>query len=264
MALTEVYQGRSSEKNTQGITTTISYVGTKAECDDWVATHSINVTTDANGKLVSATVDQYGGSIYRLTTKYLNANGDSGIGYATTPPDYTYGKYSASLDGSMLSTPLEQHPSYLQNWNHYLIARYHVSAAPPTTPAWWSTAGVADVIPSADQDTFRWSDSPSLPTEQDYVWTVLENPTLPGITSYDVAQYTQTESARFRSYADACASVKAKLNTVVSTPSVDPGFVGGNWKVDRATIAWTGDYWLATLTYTYSADGWNSTLYPQT
>ena len=262
MALTKIYQGESTEKTTQGIATTISWVGTKAECDAWLSSHAVNATTDANGKLVSATVDQYGGGIYRLTAKYLNANGASGIGYSTTPPDTSYGTYSATLDGSMLSTPLEQHPSYLKNWNNFLIARYQVGDSPPSVPAWWSTAGATDVIPSADQDTYRWSDNGYLPTEQDYVWTVLKNPTMPGVTSYDVALYTQTESARFRSYSAACASVASMLNHVYASPSVNPGFSGGNWKCDRATIAWTGDYWLATLTYTYSPLGWNSTLYP--
>ena len=260
MALQQLHNGISYEKTTNGITKSISYVGTKADCDTWFAAHSVNEST-SDGKLVSVNIDQLAGGSYRLTAKYLNANGDSGTLTPTTPPDYSYGTYSAQLNGSMLSTPLEQHPDYLRNWNNFLIARYAVGDSVPSTPAWWSTADADDVIPSADQLTYRWSEDGNLPIEDGYNWVVLQNPQMPGIQSYDVAAYTQTESARFRSYALAAAAVAAKLNTVLTHPTIEPGFSGGSWKCDGASVSWTGDYWLATLTYTYSKDGWNTTLY---
>lgn len=257
--------GISKEKTTQGLALSISYVGTKAECERWQSEHAIN-STDANGKLTSVSVDQYGGAIYRVTAKYINVNGDSGIGYATTPPDYTYGKYSAQLDGGMLSTPLEQHKDangnadYKTCWNYYLAARDDTAWAIPA----WATTATDTVLTGADAETYRWISSPSEKPQNDslgHYWAIIQNPTMPGITSFDVATYTQTESARFRSYAAAAASVAAKLNVVYTHPPTDPGFTGGSWKCDRATISWTGDYWLATLTYTYSAAGWNTTLY---
>ena len=87
---------------------------------------------------------------------------------------------------------------------------------------------------------------------------------MPGVTSYDVACYTQQEKARYRNYADACAAVKNRANkTFTSAQIVNNGFTGGNWKGDGASIAWDGEYWIATFTYTFSANasGWNSTLY---
>lgn len=251
--------GISKEKTTQGLALSISYVGTKAECERWQSEHAIN-STDANGKLTSVSVDQYGGAIYRVTAKYINVNGDSGIGYATTPPDYSYGTYSAQLDGSMLSTPLEQHPDYRVCWNYYLAARDDTNWS---IPQWWGNV-TTPILASANAEKYKWISSPGeLPPNDSlgHYWAILKNPLFPGITSYDVAAYTQTESARFRSYAAAAASVAAKLNVVYTHPPTDPGFSGGSWKCDRATISWTGDYWLATLTYTYSALGWNTTLY---
>lgn len=257
MALTKIYAGTTTEKNTQGINTSITYAGTKAECETWMNGHAVN-STDEYGKLVSATISQSAGSIYLLTAKYLNANGASGTSSPVTPPDYAFGEKSASMDGTMMSTPLEQHPDYKMCWNHYLSARDDASSS----PQWW--ANVTTPILGANAEYYKWLSSPGeLPVgfDQDgHYWSIIKNPTMPGVTSYDVCCYTQTESARYRTYALACAAVAAKLNKI-GAPTISPGFSGGSWKCDRATVSWTGDYWLATLTYTYSAAGWNSTLY---
>lgn len=258
MALNQLHNGVTTEKTTQGIAKSISYVGTKSECETWFASHPINEST-ADGKLVSVNIDQYSGTLYRLTVKYLNANGDSGSSTPTTPPDYSYGTYSAQLNGSMLSTPLEQHPDYKMCWNYFLAARDDASS----NPQWW--ANVTTPILGANAEYYKWLSSPSeLPVGFDsdgHYWSIIKYPTMPGVQNYDVAAYTQTESARFRSYALAAAAVAGKLNKVFTHPTIDPGFTGGSWKCDGASVSWTGDYWLATLTYTYSKDGWNTTLY---
>ena len=276
MALTELYNSRTTERNINGIDTTVTYYGTKAECDAWAAAQVIGATYAGLGKLATVTVSQGGGSIFHVTAKYQNANGSSGsTGSEVVAPDYTFGEFSATMDCQMMSTPLEIHKNklgqydYKSNWNHYLLAKKAIGGSTPQTPGWWSTlganasTGLISPIPTADQSTFQWSDSGFPPQEDGYEWLVLENPTMPGYQSYDRALYTQTESARFRTRAEAVAAIASYANTV-GTPINNPGspFVSGRWKCDRAQVEWTNEYWRATLTWTYSPDGWNATLYP--
>ena len=266
MALQLLYQGETTEKNAEGTITTISYSGTKAECDEARNSAVINSTVVGLGRLVNAGVDQMEGPIYRVTFKYNSA------GYATgqsvTAPSTVVGEKSATMNCSMISTPLEQHPNYLMKWNHYLAARYKSGQSTPTIPAWWATAGVAFTIPVADQLNFRILDSrgelPSGFDSEGYAWVEIDKPLMPGVSSYDVASYTQTEKARYRNFADACAAIAARANKIfTSSQIVNNGFTGGNWKCDGATIEWDNEYWIATTTYTFSANasGWNTTLY---
>lgn len=276
MALTEIYQGRVTERDNTGITTSVTYSGTHSECVQFMQNNTIGATYAGLGRLSSISISQQGGSIYNVTAKYLNANGTSGGGSGgseVVQPDYSFGEYSATIDGSMLSTPLEQHPSYRKNWNYYLIGRCKKppETTPPTAPTlpqdptWWSTATASTVMSAADQVTYRWVEHESeTPLEDDYVWVVMHTPTMAGFQNYDRALYTETEGVRCQSYADALAIVGSKLNKR-GTPTYPTGgmsgFTSGYWKCDRATISWSGEYWLATLTWTYSPDGWSTTLY---
>lgn len=275
MALTEIYQGRVIERDNSGITTSITYSGTKTDCQDFMEHYQIGTSYAGLGRLVSISISQMGGSIYNVTAKYMNANGASGGGGAdpaVEQPDYSFGEYSATIDGSMLSTPLEQHPSYLKNWNHYLIGRCKkppettppTPPTPPALPTWWSTATATTVMSAADQVNYRWVEHESeTPLEDDYVWVTLEVPQMAGFQNYDRALYTETEGVRCQSYSQAIGVVGSKLNKRGTPEYTDgmSGFTSGNWKCDRATISWSGEYWLATLTWTYSPDGWNTTLY---
>ena len=276
MALTVIYQGRTEERDTAGITTSITYSGTLSECTQFIQSNYVGRTYSGLGRLDSMVLSQQGGSIYNVTARYQNANGASGGGSGgedtVVPPDYSFGSYSATLDGSMLSTPLEQHPSYRKNWNYYLLGRCKkppettppTPPSPPATPAWWSTATATTVMSDSDQMKYKWVEHESeTPIEDDYVWVTLQNPQLAGFQSYDRALFTETESQRCQTYAEAVALVATRLNKI-GTPTYTSGmsdFDDGKWKCDRATVQWTGDYWLATLTWTYSPDGWNQTLY---
>lgn len=266
MALKLKYQGRTKEKNAEGTMITITWFGTRQECEDYLAAANINSTAVGLGRLVGAGVRQGDGDFWEVFYKYSTA------GYATgasvTAPSTVVGEKSATMNCSMMSTPLEQHSSYLLCWNHWLAARFKTGQSTPSTPAWWATAGATYVPSAADQQTFRILNSVGeLPTGIDaegYSWVIIENPTMPGVTSYDVACYTQQEKARYRDYSTACAAIKARANKIfTSAQIVNNGFTGGNWKCDGASIAWDGEYWIATLTYTFSANasGWNTTLY---
>lgn len=260
MALANLYNGTTTERDENGITTTYTQTGTKSECETWASSQTIGATYAGLGKLATITVSQLGGDIYTVAARYQNANGDSGSsGDEVVPPDYSFGEYSATMDCSMLSTPLEQHPSYRVCWNYFLAAADNVYPSPP----WWGTATDPTGL---DPTQYRWLSSVGeLPLGRDengHTWKIIKNPTMPGVQSYDRALYTQTESARFRTRAEAVASISQYANKT-GTPINDPGspFVAGKWKCDRATVEWTNEYWRATLTWTYSPDGWNSTLY---
>ena len=262
MSLVQVYNGKTTDYDVNGINTVITYTGTKAECETWAAGQTIGATYAGLGKLASVTVSQDSGAIYHVSAKYQNANGTSGTsGSEVEPPDYTYGEFSAQLDCTMLSTPLEQHPSYRTEWNYYLCARDDAPAG--TTVPSWAHNVTTPMIQGANADYYRWvSYASELPQEDLHKWVIIQTPTMNGYQSYDRALYTQTESARFRTRELAVSAVSGYANKR-GTPINNPGspFVDGNWKCDRATVEWSGEFWRATLTWTYSPDGWNSTLY---
>ena len=265
MALQLKYQGKNREKTADGTVITITWYGTQSECENMLASAAINSTTAGLGRLVSAGTRPGEGGFWEVYYKYSTAGYASGS--SVTAPSTVVGEKSATMNCSMMSTPLEQHPNYKLNWNHWLAARYKTGSA-PSAPSWWTNQGASYVIPSADQKTFKVLNSntelPQSPDLEGYTWEIIATPAMPGVTSYDVACYTQQEKARYRNFADACAAVKNRANkTFTSAQIVNNGFTGGNWKGDGASIAWDGEYWIATFTYTFSANasGWNSTLY---
>lgn len=275
MAVTALYNGRTRERDIDGITTTETYTGTYNECLIKGGEYTIGQTYQSLGTYQGYTVSQYGGDIWQVELKFKNANGSSGTSTTSvTAPDYGFGQYSAQIDCSMMSSPLEIHKNasgqydYLWNWNNYLIGKKAIGDNDPVLPDWWDdlganpTTGELSLIPSADQATYQWIENGIVPQEEGYEWVVLKPPQMAGYQSYDRCLYTLTESARYRSYALAVAAIAGKANKL-GTPTQNPGgsFVAGNWKCDRAQVEWSGEYWRATLTWTYSPDGWNHTLY---
>lgn len=275
MAVTASYNGLTKEKNVDGVMTRQTFTGTYNDCLLQGGSFVTGQSYAGLGVFRGYVISQVGGSIWQVELTFQNANGTSGSETtAVTAPDYSFGIYSASIDCSMMSTPLEIHKNaagdfdYLCNWNQYLIGKYAKGDTAPSVPAWWSTlgadpsTGVISPIPQAEQQTYQWADYGTLPIEDGYEFVVLKTPTMAGYQSYDRCLYTLTESARFRTFALATAAVSGKANKT-GTPTNNPGspFVDGRWKCDRATVSWSGEYWLATLTWTYSPDGWNSTLY---
>ena len=115
------------------------------------------------------------------------------------------------------------------------------------------------MIPAADRENYAWGRFPSDAPEG---FKMLAGPTKSGIDSFDIAVYTVTETARFRTAAAAGAMVAAKLNKI-GTPAQTFGNTSGNWKCDDAEVSWNGKYWLAKLTWTRSGDddGWDAELY---
>lgn len=275
MAVTALYNGTTKERDVDGVTTIQTFTGTYTDCITYGSSYTVGSTYTTLGVFRGYTVSQYGGDIWQVQLKFQNANGTSGAGGTeVVPPNYGYGQYSATIDCSMMSTPLEIHKNasgqfdYKSCWNHYLLGKFPTGGTAPGIPTWWDTlgadasTGAISPIPTSAQATYQWAEYGTVPQEEGCEWVVLKSPTMAGYQSYDRCLYTLTESARYRTYALATAAIAGKANKT-GTPMNNPGspFVDGNWKCDRAQVQWSGEYWLATLTWTYSPDGWNSTLY---
>ena len=267
MAIAQLHQGITQEKTQNGTVTNITYYGAKSDIDTQFGLINVTPTTTSGyGRLESVSKQQIAANLWSLTYKYNTAGYTSGSATPSTPPSTEVGVKSYSLDCSMISSPLEQHPSYLKKWNYGLARKYLIANKPatlPSTPAWYDTATATSVIPIADQGDYQWFQSTSeLPLESGYVWVELAQPTMAGYTSYDEVGYTLTMAVRQKTYAAAETFAANKANKIFTNAQVGSSFTSGNWKCDRATVNWDGEFWIVNLTFTYSARNWNTTLYP--
>lgn len=244
---------RVAEKTSTGITTTIVWTGTKDDMVSKSYEQTVGSVT-GDGKLRSCRVYQESPLIWCCERKYsTDADGETKEG-----PETTYGKKSAQLKGSMLSMQLECHKNYLTCWNHYLMA----APGTDTVPAWWKTATDA-VLSNADSQKYAWVKTlGETPVDKNGRWHCLKDPLKPGTDSYDLAVYSVTETARFRSARAAGRMVANTLNKI-DEPNETFGIKGGNWKCDDASVFYDGEDWFATLTWTLSGNskGWDDELY---
>ena len=247
------YQSRVRERTGDGTTVSLVYQGSHEEMHAMQAAHSINESSE-DGRLKSIRIYQESPQIWNCELRYeSDANGDY-----MNAPDTSYGKKSAQLKGSMLSMPLETHADYHTNWNYYLAAAPGVTAV----PSWWAAA-TDTTVGDPDAQKYRWIKNPSeCPADKKGMWRTIKDPVMPGVDSYEVATYSITESARFRTAKAAGSMVAGSLNRI-GAPAETFGITDGNWKCDDASVSWSGKYWLATLTWTRSgnARGWDSKLY---
>lgn len=252
------YQGRSKERTSSGTVFALTHFGTRAEMEALAAAHTIG---ESGGEgleyaiLKSVRTYQSEGTIWECELRYETVGGQS-----ITPPDRSFGVRLTVLHGATLSRPLEAHPDYLAQWNHYLFASPAVDSDEP--PLWADNA--TDVLISAElADKYAWGRNVGdCPSDTRGRWRVVMEPIKPGIDSYDIATYTITETVRVGTHADAGAFVVGKLNKI-GAPHSTLGVTGGNWKCDDAEVSWSGKYWIARLTWTRSGDddGWDTDLY---
>lgn len=253
MAITLKYQSRNIDRNDGGTVTSLTWTGPRDEIESFAGEEDPGAVSDY-GTLDSIRIYQDGGAIWACERRYrVNQNGNY-----TNKPTQVYGKKSATLHGSMLSLPLESHKKYLTQWNYYLFAAPGVTAVPD----WWATAKDA-ILTEAQSQNYAWVRSlGETPVTGNKRWRVLKEPKYPGVTSYDVAVYTVTETARFGSAKSAGTMVQKCLNKL-GAPNETFGNTGGDWKCDDATISYNGGDWYATMTWTRSGDdsGWNKEIY---
>lgn len=260
MSLIVKEKSRTSERSENGYVRKLTLQGTQAECEAYQAAHGPGEYAAGFGRLTSSVVSQNGGTLWQIELRYTTESG-SGTAAGATPPDTSFGVFSATLTVSMISNPLEAHPNYRACWNHYLAAR---DDAPNASPSWWATA-TSPVLTGTDALTYRWLRSESEliigPDAEGHTWKLVQK-RMKHADQYDVVMYTQNETARFATFELACAAVAAKANKVAASPGVPNGLTGGDWKCDGAGVRYSGA-WLASITWTMSYDvsGWDQDLY---
>ena len=245
----EKYQGFLRSASSDGASISQTYQGSKSEMQELFDSHYDNEFTEY-GRLKHRELSQDEGNLWICKFEYESIQGDY-----SEAPDYSFGKKSASLRGSLLSLDLSTATGYLTNWNYALYI-----APGCKTPAFWKTAKTTE-LSEADAQNYIWGKVGEEHSDQRGKWRCI-TPTMPGVESIDYATYSITESARFSNQNAAGKFCAAKLNKI-GFPEITFGIKGGNWKCDDASVSWTGEYWLATLTWTRSGGnkGWNTKLY---
>lgn len=185
--------------------------------------------------------------IYELeTVEQVNTDGE-----AAEKPNKNYGAKTATLYGTVLSMPLEQHPKYKTNWNHYLFCKDS-----QTKPSFWYTAKDSS-LSSSDKDKYKWgthsSDCPD-------GWYIID-PTKHA-NHYEIPTYVLQETARYRSFQAAAVAIGDKVGRIVSPTAKITVKSGRDWRCDEGRIQYDGKHWIGTLSYTLSGEGgWDKDLY---
>ncbi len=256
------YMSLTQEENEDNIVTTLTYQGTDGEISELQREIRVGqdyyVNDTDGGRVKRLYRHQIEGDLWGLEVRCeTNCHGSS-----VTPPSADYGKKTATLDGGLISLPLERHPDYRTCWKYYLASCQGTNIT-PEVPAWHETA-TTTIVPDRN---FRWVTSPSeLPYGQDSegkIWRIVAEPEMLGQVNYELSTYTVRETVKCRTQSQAGTFVMGKLNKIVN-PVSDFGVTDGcNWKCDHVSVGWSGKYWLATLTYTRSGNsrGWNRKLY---
>lgn len=218
------------------------------------SSYAVGKSIPGMGVVKSSTISQKGGKIWALELTCIADDGDGSI----EPPNTAWGEKSASLDGSMLSLPLETLENYLTKWNHYLFCHPDIKEV----PAWYEEAK-DPVLDDKQAQCYAWGMTLNdVPVVNGVKWKILKAPSKPGVNSRDIGVYTITETAKFKSPTAAGNMVAGKLNRI-GKPYTTFGISGGDWKCDRVAVRFQNDKWLATLTWTRSGDenGWDKDIY---
>lgn len=258
MALQYSYQGKEISQNKNESRYKQTLYGTSNEVQTYRAGLIIGTFVSGKGYLTSWQITQKDANIWQIEVEYSTtfdeqiSNEDSAL----------IGKKSAQLSCRNLQMPLEHLSSYRACWNHYLLCNEDGASL----PAWATTA--TDVILTAQQrQHYMWVKSlGEIPVSygaaaaNDQQWYVIQKPSKPGIQYYDLAYFVVTISAKYRSASDAGNAINKNINHITS-PSQTFGITGGNWKLDEASVSYTGKYWLMTMVYTHSPDSWDVDIY---
>lgn len=166
-------------------------------------------------------------------------------------PNKNYGAKTATLHGAVLSMPLEQHPKYRMNWNHYLFCKDSQSK-----PSFWYTAKDSSMS-SSDKGKYTWGSQRS---EKPEGWYVID-PTKHA-NHFEIPTYVLQETARYRSFQAAAQALGGKVGKIASPSASISVESGRNWRCDEGRIQYDGKHWLGTFSYTLSGPGgWDSDLY---
>ena len=210
MAITLKYQGQEKARSRNEASFKETYQGTEAEVDSYISDlPEISTAVEGKGFLTSWRKYNAEGPIWCVEVEYTTSYDDF-----NNEDNQLYGKKSAQLTVRNLQMPLEHNSNYLAKWNHYLLGLGNAGV-----PTFWNTAKNITLTPE-QRAQYMWITSVSeLPTEPDAdgnYWTILKEPTKPGVDYWDVACFVVTETAKYGSATAAGNAVSKNINTITS------------------------------------------------
>lgn len=265
MPLQIKHQSEGIQKTANGLTQKLTYYGTRAEVDDFMA-----ITQVGNIDIVPGYVldnmdakPMQGGAIWELDLNFSQSIDNQG-----NPIIPDSGPTDSALSTRMISIPLEsltatewvaQGYAYRTNWNYALAGLGDVA-----TPEWWSTATNLIIQPS-DRSKYCWlsneNDVSNMPPVGGQYWGILKEKTEPGVEAFYFPVYEITESAKHKSKDKAAWVTKNKAGNIVPPMLGDFGIKYGNWLCMGGSVAYDGKNWVAVTTYQHSPVGWSTKLY---
>ena len=258
MSLKRKYQGRESSKSRDESLYKETWYGTEAEVDAYIATLSIGTYVSGQGYLHMWEKRQDNPQMWSVEVTYriTYSRDDDGEDDPSSSSSSSAKQYSLSVRN--IQSPIEAHPLYKANWNHYLLGLGTL-----VVPAWWSTA-TNTMLTAQARTMYMWVSSiaeiPLEPDSRNLYWQIVAMPTKPSVNMYDVACFVVTEKSKYKTSSAAGNAISHNINQI-NTPPHTFGITGGNWKLDEGSVEHDGKRWIATRSWTHASNYWDSQIY---
>lgn len=156
--------------------------------------------------------------------------------------------------------PLEYSPNYRTKWNHFLYARNDgVNLTIADFPGGQAGYDAATDLDDLNGNTkLSWTRNLLASPK----WVKLKDPEKPGQQAFLAAATTVTRRSWYRSQTDAENDLQSVITTVIpdETFGATPSAVE-NWLIHSADTQHDGRYWVTTVVYVHSTEGWDSDFY---
>ena len=239
--------------NSGGASYRETYYGTRSEVETRSAELAIG-DRDPSGEyeLTAWRTRQIGGPIYEIELVWENLNAGSNLRFLIG----RHGPKEHTLDISVVSVPLEDHPDYRTNWNYCLAAK-----GTEETPAWWESA-TDPVLNPTQRMNYRWVKTPSGTAALGEGWHLLKMRTM-NCESWLLPSYTITEFSRHCGLKDASWAAAARAGKICTPALGDFGTGIESWLNLGGQIYPDGRRYVAKVVYKASPNpsGWDERLY---
>lgn len=274
MAVSIKHGSRYVREEISQLETRLTYQGSYAEILAYKEQFTAGASDIAGemGILNSVTMTQAEGPIWNLELAYNKT-----IPEIENPDDEDGAPSEQQLSASVISVPIEAHPNYRTCWNHFLVGKCEYEGENYTNkvPGFYNTATDPYLDPMSEGKNYMWvKNLAEAPVATRYLqWQIVKSgnticrPTKPGVVSFDKALFVIKEIGHHRKKRQAGWAAKQMLNSIVAKPLLGDfnlTAAGYNWKVDNIQIEFSGEFWIASRTYTLSGDnkGWDRDIYP--
>lgn len=247
------YQGKEKSRTKNQTLYRETLYGLQEEIDAYIATLNFGTYYTDKGFLTQFRKFQDTGLFWNVEITYTTTTETT-----DDTSEQLIGKQSCQLSVRNIQLPLQKHPNYKANWNHYFFMK-----AGTALPAFWSTT-TSPELTEVQSQYYSWGDSPAdVPASANGErWYLAKYPTMQGVECYDWALYVVTQTAQYRSATSAGNAIQKRINKITA-PSEDFGIDEGNWKLDEVQVSYNGQDWIAQMVFTKSGDssGWDTRLY---